>query len=66
MSVGTGRKPTARAHPFVPDSDAPKTCARCHLIKPNAAHDPAAVAEVQDSATAAQAEERRRLGERED
>lgn len=61
------RRTKARvAHPFATDPATPGVCKVCLLIKPNAVHDPAAVAAAQADAHEAQTEERRRLGERED
>lgn len=65
MTAGRKATTSAKPHPYDPDPDTPGTC-RCHLIKANAAHDEQALAQVHDQAHAAQEEERRRLGERED
>jgi hypothetical protein len=65
VSTGPGRAATAKVHQFDPDPETPGTC-RCRLIRKNAAHDPTAVAALQDQAHTAAAEDRRRLGERED
>ncbi|MFI7547235.1 hypothetical protein [Actinoplanes sp. NPDC049599] len=54
------------AHRFRADPATPGVCLSCPLIEKNAVHDPVAVAAVAAAAHEAQAEERRRLGERED
>ncbi|MET0492900.1 MAG: hypothetical protein ABW000_07180 [Actinoplanes sp.] len=66
------RRPKPDAHGYQPDMTVPaagprqpRPC-RCGLAKANALHDPARIAAITRAAHEAQAEERRRLGERED
>jgi len=53
-------------HRFSNNVDAPGTCVICRLIKANSRHDEERIVAAEAAVGEAHAEERRRLGERED
>lgn len=62
--LAPGPAPSHRhPHRYQPDPDAPGTC-RCRLIRRNGVHADAAVSAEEARVAEAQAEERRRTGER--